>query len=802
MRAVGLLLRLGLPLLALSACDPVAESMTDAEPAPAPTPEPGANPEPGASPEPSPNPEPGPNPEPAPTPEPEACVDTADFYLNRVYNPVFSSTCAACHIPNGVAGETRLVLQGPADVAADLAALTVLAAEEYRGTPTLLLKPSAAHPDGHGGGMVLSVGAQGYRDLAHLADRLTGRRDACGALLDPGVEPPDAPDDCVAPPAGLRGLRRLSHVEYANTIRDVLGVEFDAEGAFTPDRVVHGFNNSANALTVTALLADQQRTAAEQISGEMQVASIVDCAPSNACARSTVRDLGARLFRRPLTAAEIDRYLEIFTLAEADGFEAGVRWIAAAMLQSPHFLYRTELGRRVADGFALTPYEIAAELSYLFWQTAPDAELIARAADGRLLDPAEIATQAQRLLADPRSAAVMARFSGQWLDIDDLAVVSRDAEVYPELTPELRADMAEETRRFVTGLWQSGGGLSDLFTATAREMSPALAAHYAVDAPAGWDTVDLSATPYGGILSHGSVLTRHALPANSSPIHRGLMVRERMLCQELPDPPANLDTSPPPVDPGLSTRDRYSQHASDAACAGCHRLVDPIGYAFEHFDGIGRYRERDGVHPIDASGRIVQAVGDDIPIDGLPALGAALAENPAVRDCYVTQWIRYGFGVDDSLPMGCYVNHVGRDMQALSDVLPALAATEHFRRRLGGEAEEDVPGAELVPTEPGEIIVPPMEPEPEPEPGPAGGAVLEVREASRWATGYCADGVVTNPTDADVVWRVTHEVEGTINNLWNAERDADSGRVTFTGLHWNGTIGPGQSADFGWCAQL
>ena len=155
--------RLVLLLLITSwACEPASEAMSDASPEPAPNPEPSANPEPGA------------------------CVSTPDFYLNRVYTPIFSSTCIACHIANGVAGDTRLLLRGPADVDADLAALTALAMEELRGTPTLLLKPSAAHPDGHGGGMVLSVGSQGYRDLARLADRLTGRRDACGDLVDPG----------------------------------------------------------------------------------------------------------------------------------------------------------------------------------------------------------------------------------------------------------------------------------------------------------------------------------------------------------------------------------------------------------------------------------------------------------------------------------------------------------------------------------------------------------------------------------------------------------------------------------------
>lgn len=772
-----------LMLAALWACDDGAgDPLTDAAPEPAaePAPQPGAEPE----------------------PEPAACVSTPDFYAERVWGPVFETTCVACHVPGGVAGASRLQLVGPADFEADLATLAPLAEERIDGTPLLLLKPSAAHAEGHGGGMVLRVGSEGYRDLAQLAERLNGDRDDCGRPLADEVEPPDAPADCVAPPPGVRGMRRLSHVEYANTLRDVLGIAVDPE-RLSADRVVHGFDNNAAALTVTGLLADQYRSLAEELVAAVQPARLVECAPGRACATALLQTTGARLFRRPLTADEIEQYLAIYDLAAEDGFDDGVRWVLIALLQSPHFLYRTELGRRVDDGFALTSYEIAAELSYLIWQTAPDDDLWAAAESGDLLEPDAIATHAGRLLADPRSAAVMTRFGARWLAIDDLAVVPRDPEVYPELDAELRAAMAEETERFLMDLWTRGAGLDALFIADTRTMNPRLAAHYGLPAPNGWGAVDLSGTPYGGILTHGSVLTSHALPANSSPIHRGLMVRERFLCQELPDPPANLDTSPPPVDPTLSTRERYAQHAADPACAGCHDLVDPVGYAFEHFDGIGRHRERDGMHPVDASGQVMGLDGDDVAIDGLHALGRALADSADVRDCYVRQWIRYGYGVDDSLPMACYINHIGREVDALSAVMPALAAQPHFRLRIGGDTEEDVPGAALTPTEPGAIVEPPMiEPMPEPEPDVGDGATLIVEEASRWDSGYCANAFVTNRTAADVTWVVTHTVEGTINNLWNADRDADTGEVTFRGLDWNATLGPGQSADFGWCAQL
>ena len=296
-----------------------------------------------------------------------------------------------------------------------------------------------------------------------------------------------------------------------------------------------------------------------------------------ACATEFVTTFGRRLFRRPLTGEEAGRYLAIYDLASDEGFEAGVRWALGAMLQSPHFLYRTELGRRTEAGdFVLTPYELATELSYLVWQTTPDDALLDLAATGDLLDPAVLQRELERLMADGRSARTQVRFVERWLGLDQLTVVSREG-----LPDPVRLAMAEQTAEVVRALWTDDGDLATLLTTDRTWLPPALAAHLALPGQ-GW--VELGDTPYAGagIMGHAGLLTTHAKPADSSPIHRGMMVRER----PLPDPPANLDTSPPPVDPNLSTRERYTQHSVDPACYGCHNLVDPIGFALEHFDGL------------------------------------------------------------------------------------------------------------------------------------------------------------------------------------------------------------------------
>lgn len=743
-------------------------------------------------------------------PAPGGCATDAEFFEHRVWRPVMQTTCAACHRAGGVAEDTRLRLVGPEVdgwIAANLASLRPLALSTVRDVPLIVAKPAGLHPDGHGGGTLFGRGSTGYVALAALAGRLDGSAAPCEPVA--GMVPDDPA--CETAPPGVRGLRRLSHLEYANTMRDLLGLEVSD---LSPDRVVHGFDNNGAALTVTPLLADQYRAEAERLAEAVDLARVLPCgATDRACAVTFVRDFGRRLMRRPLTADEQAGYLRIYDLAAEVGFEAGIRWTLTAMLQSPHFLYRTELGRRTDAGFTLTSYEVATELSYLFWQTTPDARLLDLAADGSLLDATVVAAEVPRLLDDPRSAATMNRFAERWLGLDRLPQVTRDGELYPHLTDALRAEMAEETRRTIAAAWRDGATLAVLLRGSSRPMTATLAAYYGVPPPGDqWVATNLDDTPYAGLLTHGSVLVTHALPTGSSPIHRGLFVRERLLCQDLPDPPANLDTSPPPVDPTLSTRERYSQHATDDACSGCHRQIDPIGFTFEHFDADGRWRPTDGAHPIDATGALTGTAASDAAFDGVAELADVLADSSDVAACYVTQWLRYGYGVDDTLPIACYVGQLAPQVDALSDVLPALASLPHMMRRTGGDAELDVPGADLTPLAPGEVVEPPdpadppdvVDPPPPPPPmdDVTPGATLRLVEQSRWPTGYCVDAFVLNEGEGELRWAVAHDVEGRINNVWNATGTADSGRVVFRGADWNGTLVPGQEAQFGWCAEL
>lgn len=300
-------------------------------------------------------------------------------------------------------------------------------------------------------------------------------------------------------------------------------------------------------------------------------------------------------------------------------------------------------------------------------------------------------------------------------------------------------------------------------------------------------------------------MTTHALPLTSSPIHRGKLVRERLLCEDLPPPPANLNTSPPRVDPSKSTRERYAQHAADDACKGCHERIDPIGFGFERFDPVGRVRVLDGVHPIDESGWVVGMDGGEAGVarfDGPRELAAMLAGSEVAGRCELVQQARFSLGRE---PATCEATRL-RDAQVarggrLVDAIFALVTDIGFRVRRGGEAESDT--LALGPWDFDTVVTEPITPGEDPV-GPAEGEVVWERvETSRWGGGYCVQVNVRNDGHAPVSWAIVMDVEGAIANLWNAKANEVSGRTQrFVGVEWNATLGASQSTNFGYCADL
>lgn len=749
------------------------------------------------------------------------CPPTEEFFREKLWAPVLSSQCLGCHQEDGSAQHSRLVFVLPSVPNAmqkNLKILSEVARIKHKGESVLLLRPTGLHPEDHTGGALIPVGGATYIHMVKFVAHATG------AVTDCKTTPHE--QSCTEATPGKRRLRRLTRSEYDNTVRDLFGIPSTWGSRFVADTVVHGFDNEASALTVSPLLADQLRKAAEEITTQAvkKLSSILPCNPQQTggrdCAKQFLQKFGLRVFREPLRATTLARYLKLFDLGAKSSFEDGISLVLKAMLQSPYFLYRQELGalksgKKTVD---LTPYEIASELSYFFWGTMPDNELLQSAASGKLSDPAEIQKQATRLLNSPRSRYALERFVVQWLGTSRVQIVPKDATLYAGFSNNLRAALLEEAKRFVTHVVENGKGtFEELLTANYSMLSKQLSEFYGVLPPpqvdsAGFGKVVFQNVPRGGVLTLGSVLATHAGPNSSSPIHRGLMVREKFLCQTLPPPPANINAEPPGLDPKKTTRERYSQHSQDKVCSGCHSMIDPIGFSFERYDGIGRYRKSENNKPIDVKGKIINSTDTDGSFEGVRELATLLAKSPEVKSCFALQWMRWAYGNDVEKELPCVMKKVQADFrsgkQTIRELLLSIVGTVHVRQRGVSDLVAPLPEPGPEPVADGgasdagagsEPVVPEATPEP-PEP-PQNLDVTTIVD-SKWQTGYCNRVKVTNKGTQGVTWSIKLKVQGTIKQLWNATSQVDGAYTVFSGASWNAVVAPGKSAEFGFCASL
>ena len=398
------------------------------------------------------------------------------------------------------------------------------------------------------------------------------------------------------------------------------------------------------------------------------------------CGRTFLSVFGKRAFRRPLTSAELERYLALLTTG--DDAEEAARTTVAALLASPGFLYRSELGSRQADGsYLLTPHELASALSYTFVADMPDDALLAAADQGELANEAQLRAQAERLLKKPESRSAVATFVLEWLGVAGVTALTRGESEHPEFTPSLRASMRAETERLVQHvLFESSGSVTELLSADYTFANAELATLYGME---GEFDGTLRKVPYGdgaraGVLGHASVLATYAHENQTSPVLRGLFVRRQLLCQRFGEPPPNAGTVPA-LDPGLSTRERFDMHSSES-CASCHVHIDGVGFGFEHFDELGAYREREGSHELDAQGEIT---GLGSLRDGTHAafgspreLAPLLSESEATHRCVAKQSFRYIRGALDSGLQYCALKYVRqRYRESKGRILEALLAS-------------------------------------------------------------------------------------------------------------------------------
>jgi hypothetical protein len=454
---------------------------------------------------------------------------------------------------------------------------------------------------------------------------------------------------------GEMPLRRLGKTELKNTLRDLLpGLSSDYDGSAD----LPADNGIELAFAVPGTISDLEVNRLMEMA-EGVIATLGSSAPGNqfdcagvdetGCAQSFVENFGKRAFRRPLDVVEVDDLMALYTTLRSDpqmlyGFQEALGVLVEAMLQSPGFLYRWERGLKVPqlDGtlVKLDHYEIASRLSYYLWNSMPDDTLLGAADAGLLATPDQIAAQAQRLLGDARADEVISDFILQWLELGPLLNITKDQNVYAEYSPELRASMQAETLTFTRDVLRSATPtFSNLLTAKYSFADDPLARYYGVTADAS-GRIDLTGSGRIGILTQGSVMAVKGNSYRTSPVRRGKFVLNRLLCGSVPPPPVNVVPDLPPPDPTLTQREQMAQHRADPACAPCHVTMDSLGFAFEHFDGAGRYRSDEGGLPIDASGS-VNLDGADVTFADASELVANLATSAKVQQCFARQWLRY-----------------------------------------------------------------------------------------------------------------------------------------------------------------
>jgi hypothetical protein len=488
------------------------------------------------------------------------------------------------------------------------------------------------------------------------------------------------------PNVGETPLRRLTRAEYQNTIRDLLRIDTDVASGFVPDEIVGGF--ASNSVTgMSKLQVEDYLAASETLVAEALAAHQAEWLPCDVaetdCVRPFLQDIGKRAFRRPLSPELEQSLVGLYESSrETWGGQKGLELALMAIVNSPHFLYHLEieLPAAGAEVIPLDSYELASRLSYFLWHTMPDDQLLAAAEAGSLSTPEGLAAEARRMLDDERARAALDVFHSQWLELDMLDELVKDPELFPEYSEQLAHAMREETLSFTRDIVESGGSADTLLTATHGFVDAELAALYGVEAPAsGMSRVELDPATRSGLLTQAAFLATRSHAAEPSWVLRGKFVREKLLCETLPPPPPNVDQK----------QANDPNRLEDPNCKSCHLQMDPIGYGFDRYDAIGRYRETDDSgNPISDQGEVN---GNDVvgTFQGAVELSKELAGVDRVKECLAKQWFRYATRRADTDDDACSIDHAYSDFAAhgfdVRELLVAITTSDAFRHRRAGK---------------------------------------------------------------------------------------------------------------------
>jgi hypothetical protein len=481
----------------------------------------------------------------------------------------------------------------------------------------------------------------------------------------------------------------MTDEEYQRAVADLLpGVTVPEVS--TPGRSSAEFVDDADLYPVSGALVSDLHSAARDVAAAAvaDLPARMGCAPGQAdraCADAFIERFATRAYRRPLDAADRQALSTLFAAGATDSVSGGVQLVIEGVLQSPSFLYRTELGPPGAGArFELTAYERASALSFFLLGSIPDDGLMAAAADGSLTTPQGYARQVQRLLAEPRARQNLVRVMNKWVGLGAGVTTELDPDQYPLYDDALKASMVEEANRVFADLLANGGSFADMLTGRRTFVDQRLAAVYGVPySGTGFVATTLPADQRSGLFTQAAFIANQS---RGEPIvHRGKWVREEILCGDMPEPPAGVNTTPP-VDPNLTSRQFAQMRMNDMSCGACHQLMDGIGLTFGHYDAVGRFITKDDHgRPIDPSGEVE---GSDVagPVGDILQLAQRLSSSEQARGCIETRMLSYALGRELSPDaVRCEQQQIDGALKAggyrLLDLMGAIAQAPAFQVR-------------------------------------------------------------------------------------------------------------------------
>ncbi len=519
---------------------------------------------------------------------------------------------------------------------------------------------------------------------------------ACGIIKSRSSRGSRSQSALSASEPGTAQVRRLSKLELDNTIQRLTGDQRGLALQLPPDEEALGYTNGYN-LSVSQLFLDQWQIMAGQIAAQVvavgskqqkQSASCRSGKNPETCAESFVLAFGKAALRRPLLDTEKTELLGLFAVGQKLGsFEQGMQLVVEALLLSPSFLYRTEIGAEglgAGANYELTAFELAQNLAYTLTAFPPDETLMAAAENGALEGHDEFVAQARRLMASEEGQKFWHHFIFDWLKIAGVGSIQRS---HPQWSDALPLAFRSETERFIDHIMQEEqGSLTKLLDADYSFVDSSLAKLYGIAEPSAGapGLASLEGTGRRGILSQGAFLSVHAQIGGSSPVRRGVVILERLFCRTLPPPPPGVAMVPAEI-PNGTTRDRFAAHSNNPSCQGCHSLIDPLGFAFENFDGLGVFRSQENGKNVDASGELLGRGDISGAFENSAELIAKLAVSEDIRSCVSKQLFRYALGRSetnaDAATLDSSLQNAEAQGMDLREILFSLVNSDQFKQR-------------------------------------------------------------------------------------------------------------------------